>query len=357
MLARIFAAFLAIIASSASFANGLSGAVLPCSDTAATIKTIPADIATAVVRSLLGTAIDAAVNYLDDPKVAKFDVVIPVDSVGELTSGTKCIYISSGHITPTKQINGHSIYSRQAINSVDLFLKFQISKSSTAGSNNNHPLRASILTWKYGKFLNQNCPFLRQCSKRDIVMKLGLMIPASSAANTSHASEPFGFLIENATIQDVQGAVKLKNGAATLPWITFAEPTGPVNVRFELIETSQPNTFTKALAAAVNAQKANIQDTVEHKIKGISDHVAASAAQTRVTEASKAFEEYKKAYDAARTTLVAYGTASDEHKKYLAAQYTIQKKSVELTETLGQAAFELADLNWPSGGLGALPSL
>ena len=134
MLARIFAAFLAIIASSASFANGLSGAVLPCSDTAATIKTIPADIATAVVRSLLGTAIDAAVNYLDDPKVAKFDVVIPVDSVGELTSGTKCIYISSGHITPTKQINGHSIYSRQAINSVDLFLKFQISKSSTAGS-------------------------------------------------------------------------------------------------------------------------------------------------------------------------------------------------------------------------------
>ena len=150
---------------------------------------------------------------------------------------------------------------------------------------------------------------------------------------------------------------KLKNGAATLPWITFAEPTGPVNVRFELIETSQPNTFTKALAAAVNAQKANIQDTVEHKIKGISDQVAASAAQTRVTEASKAFEEYKKAYDAARTTLVAYGTASDEHKKYLAAQYTIQKKSVELTETLGQAAFELADLNWPSGGLGALPSL
>ena len=57
MLARIFAAFLAIIASSASFANGLSGAVLPCSDTAATIKTIPADIATCCGSMILDTPI------------------------------------------------------------------------------------------------------------------------------------------------------------------------------------------------------------------------------------------------------------------------------------------------------------
>ncbi|MCY1295505.1 hypothetical protein D9M70_448500 [compost metagenome] len=189
-------------------------------------------------------------------------------------------------------------------------------------------------------------------------MKLGLMIPSSSAANTTHASEPFGFLIENAKIQDVQSAVNLSGGAATLPWITFAEPTGPVNVRFELIETSQPNAFTKALAAAVNAQKVNIQDTVENKIKGISDQVAASAAQARVSDASKAFEDYKKAYDAARTTLVAYGVTSDaQQKSYLAAQYAIQTKSVELAETLGKAAFKLADLHWPNGGLGALPSL
>ncbi len=359
MRARTILMAATLLASPITFAGGLSGAVLPCESdkTLFSQATIGADIATAVVRTLLGTTIDAAVNYLDTPKIAKFDVVIPVDSTAALTGKNKCIYISDTKISPTSDSN--PVHTKEFIDKATLFVKIQLSRSEQAGKDNNHPLRANILKWKYGAFLSDKCPFLRRCTKRDVVMKLGLMIPSSTVANTTHASEPFGFLIENATVAEVQSAVLPLDSTdiVTLPWITFAEPTGPLNVRFELIETSQPNAFTKALAAAVKDQKANIQDTVEYKIKGISAQVAASAAQPRVTEAAKAFEAYKTAFDALSTTATAHKSATGEQKNFLAAQYVIQKKTVELTETLGKAAFKVADIDWPAGGLGPLPSL
>lgn len=359
MRARTIFMASALLASPVSFAGGLSGAVLPCEASKSELSTasIDSDIATAVVRTLLGTTIDAAVNYLDTPKITKFDVVIPVDSTAALTGKNQCIYISSTRIQPTSESN--PVHTQKFIDDATLFIKIQLSKSEQAGKDNNHPLRANILKWKYGAFLSDKCPLLRSCTKRDVVMKLGLMIPSSSVANTAHASEPFGFLIENATAAEVQNAVLPLDSTyiVTLPWITFAEPTGPLNVRFELIETSQPNAFTKALAAAVKDQKVNIQDTVENKIKGISDQVAASAAQARVSEAAKAFEAYKNAFDALSTTATAHKSATGEQKNYLAAQYAIQRKTVELAEILGKAAFKVADINWPAGGLGPLPTL
>ncbi|MCJ8205128.1 hypothetical protein [Pseudomonas sp. RGM2987] len=343
---------------SPAYAQGLSGAILPCKKDEVLIQTIGADIATAVVRTLVGTAIDTAVAYLDDPKVSNYEVIVPVDDADSLTDGTKCIFISSERITPDGRIKGNSLYESSSLANVDLFIKFQISKSSTPSASGTHPLRAGILAWQYKNFLSDNCPFLRQCSKRDIVMKLGFMLPTSSANNTTHTSEPFGFTILNATAQEVQKAVQLeKGGVVTLPWTTSSELKGPINVRFELIETSQPNAFTKALAAAVKAQKGAIQDTVENKIKGLSDQVAATAAQPRVTEAAKAFDNYKTAYDVALATKAAYHIADANQQKILAVQYEIQRRSVKLAETLGKAAFKLADLDWPSGGLGDLPAL
>ncbi|WP_260960767.1 hypothetical protein [Pseudomonas citri] len=343
---------------SSAFAQGLSGAVLPCKTNAVYLNSIGADIATAVVRTLVGTAIDTAVAYLDDPKVSKYEVVVPVDNADDLTGGTKCIFISSARITADGKIQGKSLYDSASLEGVDLFIKFQISKSSTASASGDHPLRAGILAWQYKHFLSDDCPFLRQCSKRDIVMKLGFMLPAASANNTTHTSEPFGFTIVNATANEVQNAVRLDDNAiATLPWTTSSELKGPINIRFELIETSQPNAFTKALAAAVKAQKGVIQDTVENKIKGLSDQVAAAAAQPRVTEAAKAFDNYKAAYDVALATRAAYELADANQRKVLAVQYEIQRRSAKLAETLGKAAFKLADLDWPDGGLGNLPAL
>ena len=362
MKAHIALAVLVSLIGTSALAQGLSGAVLPCKKVGTVnLNSIGADIATAVVRTLVGTVIDTAVAYLDDPKVAKYEVVVPVDDANSLTDGTKCIYISSAQLTPdleAPKIQGKPLYESSSLEGVDLFIKFQISKSAAATAAGSHPLRAGILAWKYKNFLSDNCPFLRQCSKRDVVMKLGFMLPAASANNTTHTSEPFGFTIVNATAAEVQNAVQLESGGVvTLPWTTSSELQGPINIRFELIETSQPNAFTKALAAAVKAQKGVIQDTVENKIKGLSDQVAAAAAQPRVTEAAKAFDNYKTAYDVALATRVAYEIADANQRKVLAAQYEIQRRSAKLAETLGKAAFRLADLDWPTGGLGDLPAI
>lgn len=92
-----------------SYAGGLSAAVFPCErEDKQVAASIPGDIATAVVRSLLGTAIDAAVAYLDDPRASAFDVVLPVESIEDITSGNSknCLYLSSGRLDVLANPNG-----------------------------------------------------------------------------------------------------------------------------------------------------------------------------------------------------------------------------------------------------------
>nr|CBA26736.1 hypothetical protein Csp_H40080 [Curvibacter putative symbiont of Hydra magnipapillata] len=128
-----------------------------------------------------------------------------------------------------------------------------------------------------------------------------------------------------------------------------------MNIQFTLVETSQPNAFTTALANAITAQKSAIQDTVDNRLKGVSAQVEAEAKQKNVTTAKTAFDTYKAAYDTATATAQAFASASNEQKNVLRAQYAIQREAAHLTEILAEAAFKQANLDWPNGGLGALP--
>jgi hypothetical protein len=366
MRARTLVAVASIAASSNVFAGGLSAAVLECDDQQrlATLSTIGGDIATALVRSLLGTAIDTVVNYLDDEKASTFEVILPVDSIDNLTSGQNCLFVSSAQLDGPAGLADKSrkpnVWSDPAQVPSTFLAKIRFAQSEAASkSDPAAPLRPVVLVWKYSAFLEPSCPLFRNCERRDVAMSLAFLSPASTVAGQTIASEPFGFVVTNSTAKEVEAAVPvIKGTGAALPWFLPGNAKGPTNIRFKLVETSQPNAFTKALAAAIEAEKTKIQDTVENKLKGISDQVAAQAAQKDVVAAAQALDDYKKAYDTAYATKLAYDATSDAaQKKVLKAQYEVQRASARLTETLGAAAFAVANLAWPSGGLGPLPDL
>jgi hypothetical protein len=356
------AASLAIAAGAPSYAGGLSAAILPCEkDGQVTTLSVPGDIATAVVRSLLGTTIDAIVAHLNESKVSTFDVIIPVDSIDDLTSGTKgkCLYVSSGKLDDLADKNSETnLWSGAEAIPSPFFTKIKFVSPLSGKADSTSTLRPVILEWKYRAFLASGCPAFRNCTKRDVAISLTFLAPAATVAGRTVSSEPIGFAIVGATAAEVQAAIPVTPGGAALPWFLPGNVHGPVNVRFTLVETSQPNVFTKALGAALAAQKTVLQDSVENKLKGISDQVAAEAAQKDVAVAAKAFDEYKKAYDSALATKVAYdGSTEVGQRNVLSAQYTVQREAARLAEILASAAFSVSGLSWPPGGLGSLPDL
>lgn len=322
---------------------------------------IPGDIATAVVRSLLGTAIDAAVAYLDDPRASAFDVVLPVESIEDITSGNSknCLYLSSGRLDVLANPNGRiSVWSDIETIEAPFFAKIRFVKPANPGGDSASPLRPVVLAWKYASFLEPSCPLLRNCSKRDVAVSLSFMPPVATVAGRTVGSEPIGFVVTSATPSEVEAAIRASNAGAALPWFLPVNLKGPMNVRFSLIETSQPNAFTKALAAALAANKTVMQDSVENKLKGVSDQIAAEAAQKNVAAAAQAFDDYKKAFDVAIATKLAFEASSDQAQRIvLRAQYTVQRESARLGALLAEAAFKTATLTWSAGGLGPLPDL
>lgn len=331
-------------------AAGLSAAVAPCQPQAPLApSSIGADIATALVRSLLGTTIDSVVTYLNDPKVATFDVILPIESMDELLTSTvrKCLFVSSDQPDSIKAENKPAFHTQ---------IEFVRAKSVTSGTTAVY--RPLVRAWRYERFLGRECRAFRNCSKRDVAFSLGLMAPAATISGRTISAEPLGFVVVNATAQEIQAAIPMTVNGAALPWFLLVNEKGPVNIRFSLVETSQPNAFTKALGAALAAQKGAMLSTVEDKLTGISDQVAAEAAQKDVTAAARALDNYKIAFDAAYTTKTAYeGSIDAQQRKLLSAQYQVQREAALLAAALGKAAFDLAGLTWPAGGFGPLPDL
>lgn len=335
-------------------ASALSAAVLPCSSSPLSIKSIQGDIATAVVRSLLGTAIDAAVKYLDDDRAASFEVIVPTNSLSELTTnqGTaKCFYVSSDSLDSSK-LNGAEPKPRPE---TAFFAKIKLIPDTGAAG----VVRPEILDWRYQAFLEPSCPVLRNCDRRDVVVSMSILAPAATVAGRTIESEPIGFSIENATPSELTAAVPASpTGGASLPWFLAGDSKGPRNIVFKLIETSRPNAFTKALGAALAAQKTVILDTVDNRLKGIAEQVAATAAQKDVAAAAAALDDYKKAHDAALATAAAFAASTDSGQKVvLKANYQVQRAAANLARTLAKAAFDIAGISFPADGFGPLGDL
>ena len=321
-------------------AGGLSASIGGCPDEFHT-SSIAGNIATSVVKTLLSGLIDGAIRTLSENRVETFDVVVPVDDIKELIGdGSRCLLISSSSPDIPGRVPADASFSAV----------FKFIKHSTASA----ALRPIVVEWTYKEFLGRPCSWYLRCSRRDVVFALEMFAPGNKPPAGEGAAQPLGVSIENADLQAIQSALKPND---SLPWFLAQPESGATNLRFRLIETTEPHAFSKALGAALNAEKENITTTVDNKLKGISDQVAAQAAQKDVAEATATFNSYKAAWDAANTTKEAYAKAmSDADKKQLALTYAIQYKSVVLSKTLARAAFDIANISWPDDGLGELPS-
>jgi len=342
MSKAIAVAIVVFFASSSAIGGGLSASIGKCAvKQDMTLNSIGSDIVLSVVKTLLGGLIDGAVDALSKDKVETFDVIIPVDDIKPLVGdGTDCLFVSSIALTPTKLAIGKGeIFSVQ--------VRFLAASDKSA-------LRPIIVSWHYGEYLAGPCPWYLSCNRRDVAIALEMLAPTSKVSASTVGAEPIGIFIENAKVSDLNTALRTGD---SLPWFVPSPKSGPVNLRFRIVETMEPWAFSKALASALKAQKENILTTVDNKLKGISDQVAAEAAQKDVSAATAAFANYKTAWEAAVVTKEAHAKATTpDQKNLLALRYALEIKAVYLTEVLAKSAFDVAKVSWPGDGLGSLPS-
>lgn len=322
-----------------AFAGGLTASITQCSDSVSTTS-LPGSIATALAKTLLSGAIDSVSQALNEERAETYDVVIPVDDLTALLGkNNQCLQVSS--IVSAKK-------EEREAGSERFRAKFKFIQHATSKAT----WRPVVIEWIYKDFLSEACPWYLRCTRRDVAFSLEMFAPGTKPPVGDGASQPLGVVIENADAGAVQTAL---NRNDTLPWFLASPVNGPVNLRFRMVETMEPHAFSKALAAALKAEKENILTTVESKLKGISDQVAAEAAQKDVSAATSALNAYSTAWQAASTTKEAYAKATDRERPQLALTYALQFKAVALNELLARAAFDIAGIAWPVGGLGALP--
>ena len=108
----------------------------------------------------------------------------------------------------------------------------------------------------YPSFVDTNCPALRNCAKRDVVLQLILKFPtAPDPSKTETRASVFSKAYEGARSESVGAALTQRYGQ----W--FAVNTSiPIltNLELTLVESSKPGAFVKALGASLKENKSSV---------------------------------------------------------------------------------------------------
>jgi hypothetical protein len=322
-------------------AAGLYSKLDRCKDNASFV--LPAGIATSIVTSmantLVGSAITSAVNYLNAKQASTYMAVLPVDDASQLisTASGKCLYISS---TPIESVEFEELESVQARST--FFASIAMIPARSSGSEIFRPV---VRSWNYSNFLQNNCPIFRNCSRRDLVLKITFEAPALPSSTGALLAEPIGASWMNISRRALPSAL-LPN--SRLPWVRSSNLQGPVNVRVSLTETSNPNQFTAAMAAALESQRKNIQASVESRLKGQPDSTTAQATRDSITMASESLVAFKNEFNDAMKSYQLYRDATDlaDRSIYL-AEYQTKRKTTGLRASEVTALFRSAGLSAP----------
>lgn len=306
---------------------------------------IAASILASVTNTLVGSSVSAIVNYLNAKRATTYTAVTAVEDASELTNALdgNCLYISS------TRLDGIDLNQVAAIRAKSkFFASISLQPSKLAGDT---IFRPEIRSWSYVNFLESGCPLFRNCARRDVVMKLTLEAPALPATNTEILAEPIGISLVNVHKSKLNDVLQ---PGAKLPWIKANALKGPVNVRFTLTETSSPNQFTNALAVAIDAQKANIQSSVNSRTRGVPDSLANQQKREQLNMASVALEQYKAEYiDALSTYRLYQDSATDSpSRQFYLASYQTKKQAARIRSVEVLSLYAQAGLTIP-----ALPSL
>jgi hypothetical protein len=292
-----------------------------------------------MANTLVGSAITSVVNYLNSKRASTYITVLPVDDATQLFSATsgKCLYISS---TPIESVEFEELESIQARST--FFASVAMIPARSGGS---EVFRPEVKSWNYTNFLQTNCPLFRNCSRRDLVLKITFEAPALPSSSGALLAEPIGASWINISRKALPTAFIPDS---RLPWVRSSNLQGPVNVRVSLTETSNPNEFTTAMAAALESQRKNIQASVESRLRGQPDASEAQASRESIALASQSLATFRNEYNDAMNSYQLYRNATDlDSRRIYLAEYQAKRKTTALRASEVTALFRSAGLSAP----------
>ena len=341
MIRQSCAISLLMVVSMPANAAGLYSKLDKCKVNASFV--VPLGIATSIVTSmantLVGSAITSAVNYLNAKQASTYMTVLPVDDAGQLisTASGKCLYISS---TPIESVEFDELESIQARST--FFASIAMIPAPSSGSEIFRPV---VRSWNYSNFLQNNCPIFRNCSRRDLVLKITFEAPALPSSASTLLAEPIGASWVNISRKALPFVFMPDS---RLPWIRSSNLKGPVNVRVSLTETSNPNQFTAAMSAALESQRKNIQASVDSRLRGQPDATTAQATRDSIAMASESLAAFRSEFNDAMNSYQLYRNATDlAARSIYLSEYQAKRKTTGLRASEVTALFRSAGLSAP----------
>ena len=244
----------------------------------------PAIVAAGMASSLTGAAVDAVAEYLTQVRVASFFGTKGLDS-GDMQNlfinkDKQCLYtflltpalnkyfsdnkISLGQsdgtafVTPEQliDIEKKGVAKFMAVMSFEPNTTEPVTNvNSEVSTDKDGFTYYRTYVWKliYPSFIDANCPPLRMCNNRDIVMRLRFAYPtAPDPLETKNKASALNMIFQNVSTNTVTSSV----GEQYSGWFAYnSKPPTLSNVEFSLTETSRPGEVAKALAAALKANK------------------------------------------------------------------------------------------------------
>jgi hypothetical protein len=234
-----------------AYAAGLSGRVANCPLESKGLPALVGPLAAAIAGNLVGAAIDSVVGYLNAERAATYSVTLPEQSPASLFQNNQCLYVSSTSLRG-KELTKPEVLQNLGNAGFLAVIAFEPPDNPTEKDIVLHP---TIKRWSYRRFLDRSCPLFRNCSKRDLVVALTFLAPTEPNGSASVTASAIGVTLSRATTKEVQSVF---SPGTKLPWFRVTSAQGPVNVRFSLSETSRPGAVAKAIALALQGQKANL---------------------------------------------------------------------------------------------------
>lgn len=239
-------------------------------------------LASSAVASLAGAAVDSAIKYLTQERIAatKGLASLGPSEIDKLFSKGQCLYAylytldlwryfnksTSAPVGGAKPLSlplatsDLDEISHKKLTNFMVVLSFVRATGSTrlaAGdsANSDKYLYFQPYIWRliYPGFVDTKCPAFRDCSKRDVALSLVMKYPiAPNPDETENKAFAFGRVFQSASSRSIENSLSgryaewfsLNNNAPSL-----------ANIEITLIETSKPGAFANALADSLKTNR------------------------------------------------------------------------------------------------------
>ena len=321
-------------------------------------------IASGLVVNLVGQAVDAVTNYLTKEQASTSSAFIALtqDQESSLLNGRKCLYTFANTLPLKNYLDGKMV-SVNMINFIrrkkltPFFSVISFEKDYSSINTESSFYKPRVDSFIYQSFLDNGCPLLRSCNKRDVAISLVITNPRSPSGTLNRAF-PLEIVFPNATPQSIDATLSnypirkdingkdVKYMHQDFAWFSHDDTSlSPSNLTFVLTETSKPGAFAKVLSTALKSNKDLITKSVESYVSE-----KPTTLSEKRTLADSAFEEYKKYALLHQTARTMFDSGLEKTN-----EYQLMKRRVNLQLQISKAAWSAASVTQKLQELPELP--